>query len=165
MGAYYTEQENFEDFSIVLSNVRGLMDLYLRYIFKQAEAGDKIITEPNRYTLVRAIDIFFCNQDMSSTVGTCLVVEQKDTTTLQILPVKHYWLTWRNIYIIDVLPVDGRFGLSLPAPVFETHLPKRFRSTGGMYESSWSRPVRDLADKAVEELVSVFDSSLQKVSS
>jgi hypothetical protein len=69
------------------------------------------------------------------------------------------------MYIIDVLPIHGKFGISYPEPVFEERIPKRFKARSGFYEDSWSPEVRKLADREVENLALVLDNFVQKVSS
>jgi hypothetical protein len=76
---------------------------------------------------------------------------------------EHYWLTWRDPdYIIDLLPLDGEFGISIPQAVIQKKKLKRFFPSKNLYPKNWGVKERVTFDSDVSDLVVVLEG-LQKM--
>ncbi|MFA6608930.1 MAG: hypothetical protein WCT07_03410 [Candidatus Paceibacterota bacterium] len=149
-------------FKHVVGDVRLLMDLYYDYFMKEL-SSDKSSKVPLKYTLVRAAELsFFGTHDLKAVTGYCsfCIFNGKN---LKVRSHSHQWLLWRDKYIIDVVPLDGMFGVSVPQAVFPKDNYKRFSALPGLYPKNCSAELKKKLDADVENLSQIFDELFQKV--
>ena len=149
-------------FKYVVMDVRLLLDLYYDYFMKQFSSGE-LTKIPLTYTVVRAIESsFFENHKLKAVRGYCSFCIF-DGKNLKVRTHPHQWLLWRDKYIIDVVPLDGMFGLSVPQAVFPKDEHKRFSALPDIYPKNCNIKLRKEIDADVESLSQVFDELLKKV--
>lgn len=78
---------------------------------------------------------------------------------------RHHWLMWQEDgYIIDVLPSDGEFGVSVPQAVITTSVSeKRFFRDVGISVPNISLEEKIAFDKQFSALVSLLEMLQQKI--
>lgn len=129
----------------------------------QALDAKKPFPELNRLILTKAVDtVFYGRFRMVS--GYCIFATEFTThTTGQ--RVSHHWLAMDDTpsHIIDVLPVDGKLGVSCPQAVISHDSPARFFEENRDYRSGLSPEEIKALDKKIEDVVQVLESCMEKI--
>jgi hypothetical protein len=121
----------------------------------------------DRLLLVRALEEIFYPELVCVSGYTFFVVnpslpDNEQKQELVVYP--HHWLKIKDCddYIIDVLPADGEFGLSVPQLVVQSGRYMRFLSAGTIYPADWGPARRESFHKQVEELVALFEKFIEE---
>lgn len=141
-----------------------LMDLFFDYVSHQ-EKSERLNLLPDTFTLVTAVATV-CG-DMRVVSGSVRFIPDvnhaKKTVTWSFK--RHHWLIWKDdSYIIDVLPTDGEFGVSVPQAILaKSSEEKRFFRDLEVYIPDLSQEEKVTHDKRFSDLVSLFETLLKKV--
>ena len=146
-----------------LTDVRLLMDLYYDYLFRKSFLTGNQICYPDNYTIVRAVEAHFLpTSELKAVIGNCAFYSTQ-SRSINILSHLHVWLEWRQKYIIDLIPLDGKPGLSVPQAVFPSKHRTRFISSPGIYAKDCSLETKKEIDLKIENLLQIFDEIMSKV--
>lgn len=118
----------------------------------------------DRFTLVRALEeIFYPELVCVSGYNIFIPIYDEGVGSSDLMLHPHHWLASKanDKYIIDVLPCDGEFGVSVPQIVIQNKQYKRFVPAGSMYPVTWGKPEKDLFSKKVSFLVDIFEYCLR----
>lgn len=153
---------NFLLFRQKRQDVALLYDLYFDYVSSQMRIGSYII--PDRFVLVAAFACMFYDLKLvSGYSGFASSVNQVRRVANFSLP-PHHWLTWGDEnHIIDLLPVDGMFGVSTPQAVFQKDNRCRFFASKTIFPIDWDNKKKMDFHKKVNEVSSVLESLIEKV--
>jgi hypothetical protein len=151
--------------SFVMTNLRFLIDLYYGLLKSQSTKSGNDALVPSQYVLVRACGLFMYASGLRTVVGRYLIVGDSgeiNSTHFSIAAIPHTWLMYGSD-IIDVIPVNGKFGISVPQILFASDLPNPFSPSVEIYPEGFGKGMRRKADEEVEALVLVFESIMRKV--
>lgn len=149
-------------FRQIVNDIRMLMDLHYQWFLYQTSIGNELET-PRAQTVVRAIELsFFEKYELKATIGYC-TFGNYDSKNMSLVVYNHYWLVWKDKYIIDVMPMDGLFGISVPQAVFPKEKFIRFSPVNGIYQKDDTMEMRRKSDEDVEGLSQVFDELFKNV--
>lgn len=137
-------------------------DLYFDYISQEISKGNHYI--PDRFTLTTAFSVVFYDTQVVS--GLCGFTPTVNSTSgrivLRFLP--HHWLSWRDENnIIDVIPLDGVFGVSVPQAILQQRNRARFFPAMSVYPRSWDSKKKVDFDNKVNEVVAVLEELMKKI--
>ena len=154
------------DFGNKRLDVHILCDLLFEYMQGLASREETPLVF-NRFILVRALEeIFFPTLKTISGYSIFVIRDSslKRTITNGILH-PHHWLIWNDNhnYIIDVFPVDGEFGLSVPQAVIQKRNLVRFVPSMTMYPNDWNEKDKKEFLTNVENLSEVLQRLQEKV--
>lgn len=145
----------------VALNVRLLYDLYFDYVASH-QLGTCPYKIPDRFVLVSGFACVF--PDLEVTSGYVpFIASTEDHHPLRVSLIPHHWLTWREVFIFDLLPVDSKFGISTPQVVLENRSRKRFLQAGSIYPKDWGREEKVAFDNNVNALAEILETLMKKV--
>lgn len=76
---------------------------------------------------------------------------------------RHHWLIWENEnYIIDVLPLDGIFGVSVPQAVVQNSYVKRYFPAASLFPKGWSAKQKVEFEDKVDTLAEILHGLMEK---
>jgi hypothetical protein len=114
----------------------------------------------DRFVLVRAIEeLFFPALVSISGYNLFMGAHEKMDQGADLLFCPHHWLAvdGDDRYLIDVLPCDGEFGVSIPQLIIQNHSYKRFVPAGSMYPGHWGKGEKEQFSGQVSVLVEIFE--------
>jgi hypothetical protein len=141
-----------------------LYDLYFDYFSSQIHKGS--YKTPDRFTLIAAFASVFYGE-VKLAYGYCGFATYPDPVTMKVVyKLKpHHWLIFSDNEdcIIDVIPIDGIFGVSVPQAVIQNKYFKRFFSLDSLPASDWGASKKPEFNTDLEEIVSVLEKLLKKI--
>lgn len=150
-------------FRNLVIDIRLLMDLYFDYLTKEKAKHSKAIEPPVTYIIVKAIELsFFGSNNIKSQIGFCVCCFS-DRGLIHMRRNLHAWLVWKEKYIIDVLPIDGMFGVSVPQAVFPNQNYVRFNPDNRSYTEKFNSNILRILDDRAAKLSYLFDELMSKV--
>jgi hypothetical protein len=136
----------------------------------KATSAGKYFPTVDRFCLVMALgDLFHPYLTMVSGYCVFMYVQEgsyiKEKKTVSQLLMPHHWLRMHDNenHIIDVLPYDGIFGVSVPQAVLQKKNLPRFVPSGEIYPTCWNMAERESSRKRTEELIAILDIYAQKI--
>lgn len=135
-----------------------LYDLYFDYVSSRMSDESKY-SIPSTFTLVSAFAcVFYPELKLESGYTVCAASGESHSQGVNYRHYAHHWLIWNNEnYIIDIVPIDGIFGVSTPQAVIQKLYKKRFFPTKNIYPSDWDESVKFAFNKGVEDIVRVLE--------
>lgn len=139
--------------------------LYDAYVYHFGMNRD-VLEIPTTTKLVTAFSCIFY-LELKLVYGTTLFVAEKDKKgkvlrTSSRRP--HYWLSWKDEdHVIDVLPADGKFGVSVPQAVLQTKSKRRFFPEKVIFQPEWDRDLREGFSRDVDDIAATLDSIMRKI--
>jgi len=144
----------------IMTDVRLLYDLYFDYVCQHQ--GDEIpYRMPDNFIFISAFACIF--DDLEVKAGYVPFVVTTSPHKLLACLVPHRWLVWRHKFIIDLVPVDGKFGVSVPQLVVDNDARKRFLQVLGLYPAEWGAKEKTTFDQGVSDLVEILEILMKKV--
>lgn len=141
-----------------------LYDLYFDYFSSCVNMGG--CKTPDKSTLVAAFASIFYS-DVKLVYGHCGFASHPEISNMKIVYKlePHYWLSFGNEenYIIDVLPVDGMFGISVPQAVIQDRCFKRFFPLDYLPATNWEVNQNTDFNTDIEDIISTLEILLKKV--
>lgn len=139
-----------------------LYDLYFDYVSSRISSEKYII--PDSFTIIAAFSCVF-DSDFRLVSGLCGFVPaytQTGKVILRFFP--HHWLAWKDDdHIIDVIPLDGMFGVSVPQAIIQKRQMRRYFPSVGIFPYNWAKQKKVEFDGQVNNLVTVLEELMQKV--
>ena len=139
-----------------------LYDLYVAHVSNERDKGSCRI--PDSFVITASFAKLFT--DLKLVAGYMSFVSDLNRSQRRVSFVfpSHQWLTFRNKnQIIDVIPIDGEFGLSVPQAVIQRSGAIRFFQTKNIFPSSWDSKKMQEFEKGVEEVSLILKELMQKV--
>ncbi len=146
-----------------------LMDLLFEYVSQQKDPSVLHSFMVNglidRFTLVSAVEMV-CGEfvAVSGHMRFLLEINHKKKTVVWSYK-RHHWLMWKDDrYIIDVLPYDGEFGVSVPQAVTPRSVfEKRFYRDGGEFAREMNSEEKIASDGRFSILINLLETLQQRV--
>ena len=149
-------------FAQARQEVHILYDVFFERMTR-ALADKQPFPEVTRFILVRAFEeVFFPRLKMVS--GYCaFIAERNGVAVIELAP--HHWLTMEGTpsHIIDVLPVDGTFGVSCPQAVVHNESSVRFFEAKGIYSVDLSQEDIATVNGKIIKVVELLTSCMEKI--
>ena len=140
-----------------------LYDLFFDYVSRNSMTENPYKV-PESFLLVSAFASVFA--DLEVVTGcTGFVAELNDAERKATYEfVSHCWLVWQNEnFIIDLVPIDGEFGLSVPNAVIQNPKRQRFFPKKKLYPNHWDIKKKSEFDHQVSDLVEILEMLMKKV--
>ena len=143
-------------------DVSFLYELYFEHV--SIEMSNEPSFTRDRFTLAAAFACVFDElQLVSGFSGFASNIDHVAKKVQYTLPI-HHWLIWQDYtYVIDILPVDGVFGVSVPQAVVQKDGLYRFFPATTLYPVSWSKAKISEFDKDVSVVVSILEELKEKI--
>lgn len=139
-----------------------LYDLYCKYI-RYKIAIEETYAIPDSFLLTTAFSLVFPELKLSSGYVSFIVDINFENKMIALKRLPHHWLTWEDEnHIIDVLPVDGMFGVSVPQAVLQNYGNKRFFLTKNLFPKEWSAKQKVDFENKAEELSVILQGIMSK---
>lgn len=150
-------------FKYVVQDVSLLLSLFFEYVESHA-SKENPYKVPETFVIVTAFAFVFRN--VTVTAGSLgFVVEMDESKRMGRYEfISHYWLTWQSEhYIIDLVPIDGIFGITFPNAVIQNKKRRRFFPRGKVYPDDWGTQEKAFFDHEVSCLVEILETLMKKV--
>lgn len=116
------------------------------------------------FVLVRALEeVFFPHLKMVCGYVLFAVPTKRPSEITSLRSVPHSWLQHDNYRLVDVVPVDGSLGVSVPQAVFQDPQSVRFIPTAAIYPSSWKKSHIEDVNAKVRSLANILFALQEKV--
>jgi hypothetical protein len=130
---------------------------YMQGLLKNGEE----VLDFDRFVLVRALEEVFY-PEVITVSGYTVLLPEDDLKTEQLnkaVLYPHHWLAFNSTtkYLIDVLPVDGAFAVSVPQLVVVSRNLRRFVPSATLYPEDWTVIEINNFSKKVRMLASIFE--------
>jgi len=140
-----------------------LYDLFFEYVSVEVGKGKPSI--PDRFTLTAAFACVF-DHDLKLVSGLCSFTPAVHILSgriiLRFLP--HHWLSWHDEnHIIDVLPLDGMYGVSVPQAIVQRREMMRYFPSKGIFPTDWDDTKKASFDNSVSDVVAILEELMEKV--
>jgi len=121
-----------------LQDITVTYHVYHEYLVKK-RATDEQYQVPDIFVLTSAFAEVF--PDLQVVLGGCGFVHRSDTltTTKRFVLCDHVWLVYDESYIIDLVPYDGVFGVSVPQIIIPDPQCQRFFPNNRTFPESWGK--------------------------
>lgn len=142
-----------------------LYDLYFDYYSNEVFKGNSCISDSFIVTAAFSC-VFSC--DLKLVAGLCSFTASINNPLGRIIVrlSPHHWLSWRDEnHIIDIIPLDGVFGISVPQAIFQRRDMMRYFPLLGIFPKDWNNNERTSFDNKVSEVVAILEDLMQKISS
>ena len=140
-----------------------LYHMYVEYVSSHSKDTVPYVV-PDTFTLVSAFAEVSIDMDVVCGYGSFLDMLSARMSKSNAVLVPHTWLLWRRHYIIDLVPLDGEFGVSLPQVVLQSPLRARFFGAKSSFPKEWGYTEKIAFEQRVDELVEILKSLQQKTS-
>lgn len=151
-------------------DVRLIYGLYCDYVFGRIMETPPYKI-PDTFTLVCAFaSVFDGLKPVSGYTGFITAID-REANEMEYKEQIHHWLVFRDFplenktYLIDVIPADGKFSVSVPQAVIQDNTKKRFFPLKSLYPKSfgWSNQEVVAFSSRVDSLVETLKMLMQKV--
>lgn len=140
-----------------------LYDIYFDYVSTEISKGKYTI--PDRFALTAAFGCIFAH-DLKLVSGLCGFTPKVHTSSGIIIFrfLHHHWLSWQDEnHIIDLVPLDGMFGVSVPQAIVQRGGMKRYFPSSGLFPSEWDNEKKAEFDNTVSDIVSILEELMKKI--
>lgn len=132
------------------------------FLLQGAPKGQLVV--PSTFVLVSAFGDFF--SDLQVVSGRCAFIVAINETERKVGLnfIEHHWFQWRDeSHIIDLVPIDGEFGVSVPQAVLQPEGRKRFFKSKTLHPEDWGNKQKIRFDSEVSALVELLQKLNKKV--
>lgn len=138
-----------------LQEITVIYHLYHEYLVKK-RAAEEYYQTPDIFTLTTAFAEVF--PDLHVVLGMCGFVYGPDMQTQRkrLVLCDHAWLVYDDCYIIDLVPHDGIFGVSVPQVIIPEVNKQRFFPTDRKFPESWGDQEKINFDRSFSEHLSIL---------
>ncbi len=138
------------DFAGVRQDIHLVYALYFDYLVRNK------CEVPSNLEIIAAFGCLFFCKDIKLVSGYTYLAREitlKSGEIVVLSKARHTWLSWLDEnYIIDLVPLDGMFGISVPQAIIQTEKKKRFFSDTDDFHTNMSDSERVKFGCRVEEI-------------
>jgi hypothetical protein len=145
----------------VVIDIHLLLNLYRHHLtLETPNNNSETLNYPDRHIMLRAIETVMYTRGLTTVIGRYCLAGKLSDSKLIVRLVPHVWFT-HHAYIIDVFPVRGVMGVTLPVLFEGNNQVQTFIPSSETYPTGLSKEDRASCDAKVESLSTLFEKLLK----